>query len=363
VIKVSILGAGAGGAASTAELCLAGHQVRLWNRSEQTLAPFQAAGSVAYEGVLGEGAVRPELISADLARVIDDADVAVVALPTFSHAAVARSLAEAGWPADRPVVLNPGHTGGALEFAQAWREVNASLPSIVEFSTLTYVARKYRPDSVTITGRARHVRAAVLGRDKGALQTACALFPGADPVADVLAADLSNANLVLHPPGAVLGAAWVEATRGDFTFYVQGMTPGVARTMRALDDERLAVAAAFGHRLPNLVDEMKSIGTVESAVTDTEDFVAAIAGGKANRNIKAPDSLEHRYYREDFGHGLLPFLELAAIAGVETPIASSLFTLGQALVGTDYRVRGRTAQAMGIAGMTRDQLISMVRNR
>ena len=49
---------------------------------------------------------------------------------------------------------------------------------------------------------------------------------------DVLACDLANVNMVLHVPGAVLGAAWVEATRGDFTFYVQGMTPGVARVMR-----------------------------------------------------------------------------------------------------------------------------------
>lgn len=360
-MKVSILGAGAGGAAATAELCLAGHEVRLWNRSADTLTPFQEVGGVTYEGVLGNGVARPRSISADLSQTIEGVDAAVVVLPTFSHAAVARALAEAGWPAGKPVVLNPGHTGGALEFAHAWRTLRSDVPPIVEFSTLTYVARKYRPDAVTVTGRARHVRAAVLGGDGAALQAACKLFPGARPVEDVLAADLSNANLVLHPPCAVLGSAWVEATHGDFTFYVQGMTAGVARTMKALDDERLAVAAAFGHQLPNLVEEMKSIGTVEGDA-DPNDFVAAIAGGKANRHIKAPDSLQHRYYLEDFGHGLLPFLDLAEIAGVRTPVASSLFMLGRTLVGTDYRERGRSAQAMGIAGLSRDQLMAMVRN-
>ena len=68
--------------------------------------------------------------------------------------------------------------------------------------------------------------------------------------------------MVLHCPGAVLGAAWVEAKRGDFTFYVEGMTAGVARVMAKLDAERQAVAAAFGHALHSLVEEMQAIGTV-----------------------------------------------------------------------------------------------------
>ncbi|VTU36051.1 NAD/NADP octopine/nopaline dehydrogenase family protein [Variovorax sp. PBL-E5] len=362
-MKISILGAGAGGAAAVAELTLAGHEVVLWNRSPETLAPFQALGGVRYEGVLGEGMARPRLITADLASAIQGVDAAVVTLPTFSHAPVARALAAAGWPANRPVVLNPGHTGGALEFAEAWRSVRADLPPIAEFSTLTYVARKYQADGVTVTGRARQVRAAALPGGDAALTMACRLFPGASPVGDVLASALANANLVLHPPGAVLGAAWVEATQGDFTFYVQAMTPGVSRTMHALDDERLAVAAAFGHQLPNLIEEMKLIGTVESSVTDTQDFRAAIAGGEANKRIKGPDSLQHRYYREDFGHGLLPFLELAAIAGVAVPVARSLFTLAQALVGIDYAKGGRTAEAMGIAGLSKSELLQRVRQQ
>ncbi|MEP7300259.1 MAG: NAD/NADP octopine/nopaline dehydrogenase family protein [Caldimonas sp.] len=362
-MKVSILGAGAGGAAAVAELTLAGHEVTWWNRSAETLTPLLALGGVAYEGVLGEGVAIPRLISADIRVATAGADVAVVALPTFSHAPVARSLAEAGWPAELPVVLNPGHTGGALEFAHAFRSVRKDVPPIAEFSTLTYVARKYQPDRVTITGRAKQVRAAALAGGAAALDAACKLFPGATPVADVLASGLSNANLVLHPPGAVLAAAWVEATGGNFTFYVEAMTPGVARTLRLLDDERLAVADAFGHRLPNLIGEMKLIGTVEPSVTDTDDFVAAIAGGEANKRIKGPSSLQHRYYREDFGHGLLPFIELAEIAGVATPIAHSLFALAQGLVGTDYRAAGRTAEAMGIAGMTCTELIDFVRQR
>ena len=79
---------------------------------------------------------------------------------------------------------------------------------------------------------------------------------------------------------------------------------------------------------PRVIEEMQAIGTVEASVRDIDDFVAAISSGEANRRIKAPDSLQHRYYREDFGHGLLPFTALAAIAGVDVPVAASLLRIG-----------------------------------
>ena len=360
-MRVTVLGAGAGGAAAVAELVQAGHDVALWNRSPETLAAFQRIGGVEYEGVLGDGMVRPRLITTELAAALEGCEAAICALPTFAHAPVARKLAKAGLRREVPIVLNPGHTGGALEFQTAFRAARNQNPVVAELSTLTYVARKHQPQRVSVTGRARAVRVAALPGAERALETACRLFTRAQPVRDVLNSSLSNVNMVLHPPGAILGAAWVEAKTGDFTFYVEGMTPGVARVMKALDDERLAVARAFGHELPNLIEEMQRIGTVEDTVTDTTDFAAAIAGGVANSRIKAPPSLAHRYYREDFGHGLLPFLALAAIAGVTVPTAEALLRLAETLTGSRYREGGRTAEAMGIAGLDRDALIALVR--
>jgi opine dehydrogenase len=360
-MKVAVLGAGAGGAAAVVELLGSGHDVVLWNRSSETLAPLQSIGGIRFEGVLGKGLAQPSAITSSLPIAIRGVDAAVVALPTHSHGTVAQALAAFGWPVDRPVILNPGHTGGALEFETAYRAHRRHVPPIAEFSTLTYVARKYVPDCVTVTGKAKSVRVAALPGGESAIAAAQMLFPAAEPVGDVLASDLCNVNMVLHPPGAVLAAAWVEARRGDFTFYVDAMTQGVGRAMKALDDERRAVARAFGHDLPNLIDEMKRIGTVEDSIDDLEDFVAAIAGGEANSRIKAPDSFEHRYYREDFGHGLLPFVEIARTAGVETPVARSLLVLAETMTGGDFREGGRTAEAMGIARLDKAGLERRVR--
>jgi opine dehydrogenase len=356
-LSIAVLGAGAGGTAAVAELVSAGHDVALWARSEKTLAPFKAVGGVAYEGVLGEGIAKPRSITSDLSAALSGADAALICLPTTAHGQLARSLAELS--TNIPVVLNPGHTGGALEFAHVFHSLGAKPPPIAEFHTLTYVARKYAPERVTITGAAQFLRLGALPDGEAAAAIAEAMFPKAKRMRDVLACDLANLNMVLHVPGAVLGSAWVEATGGDFTFYVQGMTTGVARVLKALDDERRAVAKAFGHDLPSVTAEMQMVGTVELSA-DADDMAAAIASGSANRKIKAPNSLTHRYYAEDFGHGLLPFIALAEVAKVQTPVASSLLRVGQTLLGDDLLAHGRTAARMGIEGLDRDGLLRRV---
>jgi opine dehydrogenase len=357
-MKIAVVGAGAGGAAAVAELVSAGHEVRLWTRSQETLAPFQEQGGVAFDGIMGCGLAKPSLMTCDLAEATDGARLVLICAPTQAHKDVAEALARI--PSRVPVVLNPGHTGGALEVRQTFISNGRGPPPIAEFSTLTYVARKYTQTRVTITGKARTVRLAAMPGGEKAAELAKQLFPAAKPASDVLACDLANVNMVLHIPGAVLGAAWVEATGGDFTFYVQAMTGSVARVMRALDDERRSVARAFNHHLPVLTAEMQAIGTVEESTTDIDDFVSAISSGEANRRIKAPNSLQHRYYREDFCYGLLPFTVLSGIGGIGVPVAKSLLQIGQVLLGFDLASAGRTAERMGIADLDRRGLLRLV---
>lgn len=355
--RVAVLGAGAGGSAATAELTSKGHHVRLWNRSPETLEPFRQAGGVRYEGRLGHGLAKPEVLTSDLAEALDGAEVALVCLPAAAHPSLFRALAAARLSV--ALVLNPGGVGGALEARAVFQAEGAALPPVAELSTLTYVARKNTPDTVTVTGIAKRVWGATLPGGDEALNAARELYPNTVRAPDVLFTGLANVNLVLHPPGAVLGAAWVEATKGDFRFYVEGMTAGVARVMGALDAERQAVGRAFGHDLPSLIDEMAEIGTADRNAAARGKLAEAIRGGGANAEIQAPDSLDHRYYREDFAFGLLPFCELARLAGVEVPVATSLWRLGIALLGTELEDKGRSAVRMGLAA--RAELLEIVR--
>lgn len=357
---VAVLGAGAGGLSCSVELTQAGHDVRLWNRNPRTLEKYGENRSVPYEGVLGEGTASLASVTTDLREALRGAEVVVVCLPALAHAALFTDLTDAACVV--PILLNPGHTGGALRARATFLSRGVALPPIVEFSTLTYVARIRPEGGVRITCRARQVRVAALPGGESAVAIARELFPGVLEMPDVLATSLSNVNLALHPPGAILAAAWVEASGQEFTFYVDAMTPGVARVIVLLDGERRSVARRFGHDLPSLTEEMALIGTVAGDAV-TGDVGVAIRGGEANRWIKAPDSLDHRYYQEDLPYALTPFIALADIGDVAVPTARALLTIGSGLLARDLVATGLSAEALGIADLGFNGLMELVRHR
>jgi opine dehydrogenase len=66
--------------------------------------------------------------------------------------------------------------------------------------------------------------------------------------------------------------------------------------------------------------------------------------------------LNHRYYREDFPFGVLPFISLAAVADVDVPVARSLMTLATAAVGPTLLEGGLDAEALGLTSATIETL-------
>ncbi len=365
------MGGGAGGMAATVDLTLRDFEVNWWRR---TVPPRPPSGfRLEYHGVFGDGVMAVRCTD-DLSKGLEDAHGVLVCLPSTAHRDVAQHLARAG--CELPVVLAPGHLGGALEVAKVFSDLGVSgPPALAECSTLPYTVRAGvatgahgGPSStgsgprwmVNITGAAARMLVGCLPGGEAAFDLATHLYPGAIRLSDVLAVGLAEVNMVLHPPGAIMAAAWVEATGGDFRFYVEGMTVGVASVMERLDRERLAVAEAFGYRLESLMEEMSAIGTVDEDA-DLSDLRGAISGGTANARIMAPDSLGHRYYTEDFGYGLLPLVELAKVAGVKTPVAEALLNLASAAGLESEIAAGRTLDRLGLGGLSVQEILDTVR--
>jgi opine dehydrogenase len=344
---IAILGAGAGALASAVEFAQAGHSVRLWNRTEATLAPIVEAGSVRATGSVS-GKAAPAIATPEIAEAVTGADAVVICLPGLSHPGVGDALARLDAPLP-PVLFTPGALGSALEFAYTLESAGRRVPSIAEVSTLPYVARKRDPTSVDVTGKARSLRVASLAGDPAASEWALRLYPACEVSADVLEVGLANVNVVLHPPAAVLGAAWIEATGGAFRFYSQATTPGVGRVMQALDLERLRIARAFGHDLPGLLGEMERIGTVAAGSAAGGDLPAAIGSSTGpNAEIAAPDSLTHRYFGEDVLGTLPRLIAFAAIAAVPVPAADALHRLGALACGIEPTPPDAALRRLGV---------------
>ncbi len=96
------------------------------------------------------------------------------------------------------------------------------------------------------------------------------------------------------PIPTVLNAARIEDTHGDFEFYIEGVTPSVARMLESIDRERIAVAEAMGFRALSARE-----GLYIAYDAAGRNLYEAMRANPGYRNIQAPPTINHRYLNED----------------------------------------------------------------
>jgi opine dehydrogenase len=356
--KVAILGAGNGGCAAAADLTLRGYEVRLFSRSESTLLPIIKRGGIE---IIENGAARfaaPYFMSHHLPPVVNGVDLIIVAAPLVAHEYLARNLATRLSDGQR-VLLNPGHTGGSLHFANLLRAGGCKAKiRLCETVTLTYICRMPAPARVEIYRRTTHLRCAAFpARDTAALvQEIKEIYPNVVAAENVLETGFCNINAIMHPAGMLGNAGWIETTGGDFYYYRQGITPAIAAWIGKVDEERLEIVRRLGLAPVRFIDIFFQAGLTSGEARNSGSILRAINESAPNRTIKAPPRLDHRYLKEDVGFGLLPMAEIGKLMDVKTPVINALITLASVINQADYRSEGLTLDRMGLAGVTAEEL-------
>jgi opine dehydrogenase len=351
-----VIGAGNVGCALAADLALRGVEVRLFNRSPGRLAAIADAGGITVTGQI-EGFAALSLVTGSLEQAVEGAAVVAVTVPTASLPAYAAALA--GATTDEQLIwLNPGHSGGALYLAAALARAGRGERAICQLTTASHISRLTGPAAVRVFLRSRaSVAALPASRLQACHRRLDALLPGQFGWADsVLEADLANLNAILHPPGMVCNAGWIEATAGKFGFYAEGGGHAVARVMDAIDAERLALARALGVRAVPFAELFRQLGFAAAGQGREGGAYHAIQHSELIRPIQSPPKLDHRYLHEDVGWGLVPWMHLAAAAGSPAPTITALTHLAAMINGIDYPREGLTLQRMGLAGKTPAQI-------
>ncbi len=354
---VAVIGAGNVGCALAADLALRGVEVRLFNRSPGRLAAIRDAGGITVTGEIEEFAPF-SLVTGSLEQAVDGAAVVAVTVPTASLPAYAAVLARAT-AGEQLIWLNPGHSGGALYLAaELARAGRGGGRTICQLTTASHISRLTGPATVRVFLRSRaSVAALPASHLQECHQRLDALLPGQFSRAEnVLEADLANLNAILHPPGMVCNAGWIEATAGKFGFYAEGSGPAVARVMDAIDHERLALARALGVRAVPFTELFHQLGFTTGQGLPGGGAYHAIQHSDLIRPIQSPPQLDHRYLHEDVGWGLVPWMHLATAAASPAPTITALTHLAGAINGIDYPREGLTLQRMGLAGKTPDQI-------
>jgi opine dehydrogenase len=354
--RYCVVGAGNGGLSMAGHLGFMGFEVKLYNRTDSKLAGVRWHGGIELEGAV-EGFGPVALATSDMAEAVEGADVIMVDTPSTAHRDIAGKMA--GCLRDgQVVVLNPGRTGGALEFRATLLENRLmTLPVIAEAQTFIYAARAVSRNRGHIFRIKNGVPLAALPsywtpEVLGVLDNA---FPQFVAGSNVLATSMENIGAIFHPALTILNAGWIEATGGDFDYYAQGVTPSIGKILQRMDDERLEVCKALG---------VRSVSAREwlylSYDSPGADLCEAIRNTESYRGIKAPPTVSHRYIFEDVPMSLVPIASLGSMLGVPTPIIDMIIQLGSLLHGVDFKNQGRTVERLGLAGLSVKQIHSLV---
>nr|MBA2520035.1 NAD/NADP octopine/nopaline dehydrogenase family protein [Chloroflexia bacterium] len=125
--------------------------------------------------------------------------------------------------------------------------------------------------------------------------------------------------------------------------------------IEALDQERLAIGAAFGLQLTPVAQAFHEAGFGPAG-----DLWAVINGSRMLTALRAPGAINTRWLTEDVPFGLVTWAALADVAAVETPTLGAVVTLTSAVMGTDFRASGRSLADLGLDGMSLSEITGFV---
>lgn len=357
--RFAVIGAGHGGKAMAAHLALMGCSVTLYNRTPEHVEVIKKRGGIELDSSEHEprGFGKLVCVTSDLGEALKDAEVIMVVLPSSAHADIATAAAP-HLKDGQIVVLHPGRTCGALEFNKVIRDNGCQADVVVsEAETFIYASRSDGPAQARIFRIKEAVPLAALPatQTQRVLDAINPAYPQFIDGVNVLNTGLNNMGAIFHPALTLLNAGWIEATHGDYQFYIDGVTPSVARVLEVLDRERATVASSLGIRARTALEWLKL-----AYDTTGEDLHEAIQNQPGYYGIKAPSTLNHRYIFEDVPMSLVPLASLGQRYGVSVRGMESIIRLASIVHRTDYWRRGRTVEKLGLEQLSVSELTHFV---
>lgn len=354
-MNVAVIGAGAIGLAYAALLESRGHRVTLLSPTGASTQNLAAGAPLVASGRI-EGEFAPA-VAQDMASALADAETAILAVPSNG----ARAMIDAMAPLLRPgqvAILSSQSSLSALYLSKRLAERGGGIP-VVAWSTTAVMGRRLGPGRVDVdTIRPRIDRVILHESSAGDGARVCAALFGEvfRDLSDLLGISLSNLNPPIHLANSL--ANFTRMERGEDWDNYDGITPAVGRMIEALDAERLAVAAAWGH----------AVRTAREHYLLTFDYLApgtvAEMAAQVHRRLQGPPgpkTVEHRFLTEDIPFGLVPVIELGRMRGVALPLHEAGIRVVSALMGRDLAA-GNDLLGELLPGIAPDELQRMARD-
>jgi len=352
--NVAIIGAGNSGLAMAAHFALNGYNVRLWNRSEDTIKSLKKIKTIHCSGIFN-GDAPIDLVTTEIQEAIDNAGLILVTTPAHSHWSIAEKMAP--FIKEKTlIVLNPGRTFGVIEFNNALMQAGCqSNPTIAETQTIIYTCRKTNYNSVTILA----IKKDVLFSTKNSIhnseiiqQLPSFIKSHFVPAESLIETSIGNVGMILHCAPVLLNTGWIETATTNFKYYYDGITPTVANLLEKIDSERIEVSKMLGKKVLSTVQWLqRSYGVRGNSLYE------CIQRTEPYKTIDAPSNLQHRYIFEDVPSGLVPIEAIGEFFGLSMKYTKLIIDLACAALNYDFRKNGRNLKRLGFKGNSTDNLI------
>lgn len=358
-MKITVLGAGAGGTAVAFDCANHGHEVRLFEfaRFSDNVKAIAKRGGIVAEGDIA-GSAGIAYAGHDIDQALKGAELIYVVGPAYSTEPFGEIVA-GKLHSGQTVIVTPGSCGGALAFKKAaGLAVEDDAIRVAETSTLHYAVRLIGPAKIRVflKLRAGNLLAALPTKHTPEiLELVADVYPSMEAADGVLQTSLQNANPIIHPAVTLSNAARIEMTGGDFLFYEEGVSDSVGRLIEALDSERIAI----GEKLGIMIRPDPEMGMRQGYMLENS-YGAGYRNAPGFQGIAAQPQLDHRYLNEDVGYGLVFMSTLAGQLGVAVPAIDAMIALASIVMARDYRAEAlRTPARLGIANWSAEELAGL----
>lgn len=389
--RCASIGGGNLGIASAALINLMGGDCSLFIRGSKTgqvkLDEIAAHGSTVPIYVQSEGQDTPTksvhipLVTPDFAKAVRGRQLIFVTVPADGHEKIAQQLAPVLEPGT-DIVLHPGQTLGALAFMDALRFHGADegvlgQVAVSEYTTSVLTTR-YEPWEGTDRNRARvsaiktHMPMGTCpaARTGAAVELTQALFPNSEILAmeSALASGLMALAAGPHLLITLLSMRSIESGfKSRYLYYLEGVTPSIAKLIHMFDAERVAIGEAMGVSTPTLLKSLQ--GMYASPADNLYDLF--INNKEAYQGYYSPSSKWTRYFTEEMRTAVIPLLELRDLVedgcrtagqpvpeGLRPSLIESAANIVHAMFAgeDDFYSGARTLASMHLDGLTAAQI-------
>jgi len=326
-----------------------------------------ALGNDSFELTV-EGAAVSKIVSKPAGitndpSVAKDADVIILAVPSFAHGEYFEKFAPYMKPGTIVGVM-PARSGGDILFASKLGD-KAKDMVFVGFETLPWACRFSEwGRKATILGTKNTILAAVTppsakAKALGTLQGLLGVYPFIVESPSNLGISLRNPGMVVHP-GVMYGRwgpeSWDQKPKGKKPLFYQGVDDFTEKVLLGMTDEVQTVCRKMEKLVPGLSltdactlkqwyldcygGQMSDTSTLKGCMNTNKAYDGLTHPCNGEEGNYMPD-LKYRYLAEDVPTGLCFAKGMAEILSVPTPTIDKVIIWAQECIGLEIMVDGK----------------------